>query len=152
MSQPEQRRYIAQRRVLESFGPHATDAFLALVIDANDISTGLRVATLTGEEIDLTIADPAAVAAALERDDLSLVRGNPLLLVNRRYRLIAIAVGPPQPPNQLEVAASIVKLGPAGAVEIPGAEGQPSWLLFEIEGGHKTPEDATAPETVAPYS
>jgi hypothetical protein len=132
MSQPQQRRYIAPRRVIEAFGPNATEAFLAFVIDADGRS--LHVQALSGDEIDLTVIDPAAVTTALERDDLSRVRGNPLVLANCRHRLFAIAVGPLQPPNQLEVEASVVKLGPTGAVEIPGTEGQPSWLLFEIEG------------------
>ena len=129
--------YIAQRRVIEAFGPGADGSGVAIVLGAEDLALKrrLRVRGLEGDEFEVGVVDPVAVASALARDDLSRVREHALVLVNRRFRLIAIAIGPATPPNRLEVLANVVRLGPNGAVEIPGADGQPSWLLFETEDG-----------------
>jgi len=127
--------YIAPRRVIEAFGPGADGSGVAIVLSADELAheRRLRLRALDGDEFEVSVVDPIAVASALARDDLTRVREHALLLVNRRRRLIAIAIGPVTPPNQLQVLAHIVQLGPTGAVEIVGGDGQPSWLLFEID-------------------
>ncbi len=92
----------------------------------------------------MTPVYPGEVATALDRDDVTRYDGGPLVLVSDRYRLIAIATGPPEPPNLLEVMAGVVRLGPNGAVEIPGSDGQPSWLLFELAS---VQPDAVSPDS-----
>ena len=74
MSAPksEKRRYIASRLVIEAFGSAAADAFLAVVIDAQELEAAgrLRVRGLRGEEHDLIVEYPTEVAEAFARDDL----------------------------------------------------------------------------------
>ena len=63
MSAPnsETRRYIASRRVIESFGPHANDALPAIVVDEHELTTQgrIRIRGLQSEEFDVTVADHA---------------------------------------------------------------------------------------------
>jgi hypothetical protein len=134
----KQRSYIAPGRVWRAFGAQAVDAFPAVVVTSggearSDRAARLRVHDLRGEAHDLPLRDPAAVAAALQRDDLTRFGHHPLVLVSREYRLLAVAIGPPHPPDRLVVLANVAVLSGRGAVEIPGEGPQPSWLLFEFD-------------------
>ncbi len=127
-------RYIAPKRVEEAFGPHAADAYLAVVVSV--VGDRLQIRLLRGEEREIVPRDAPVVASTLEQHDITRVHGRPLLLVNEFRCLVAIATGPAEPPERLEVSAHFVRLGEHGAVEMIGSgDLQPSWLLFEIERG-----------------
>ena len=130
--------YIAAKRVEVAFGPSGDAVpgiILGTVADPNTSAPVLvRVRIPDGAEYELVIQDPFAFGAALDRDDLTRIGTHAVALVNRKHQLIAIAIGPAVPPNRLEVSANVVRLeGERGAVEIPGIDDQPSWLIFELK-------------------
>jgi len=124
---------IAPRRVQAAFGDEAASVEPMIMVDTQGDRATLRM--LDGTERAATIAAGDAFAAALQRPDLTKIRGeHPLLMVNVRRRLIALAFGPAEPPDQIRMLASVVRLEEGSAVEIPSAdETQPSWLLFEAD-------------------
>ena len=80
MTSPEKRAYIAQRRVLEAFGPGTLGETLAVVIEPNEISLGGRLVVRTlvgGDERNVTPVYPSEVTTALERDDVTRYKGGP---------------------------------------------------------------------------
>jgi len=126
------RSYIAPLRVRCAFAAEAASVEPMVVVGAHDGRATLR--TTSGETRTAVIADAAAFTAALDRSDLTQVREHPFLLVNVRRRLIALAFGPSELPEQIRMLAHIVRLDAGGAVEIPGGDDtQPSWLLFDAE-------------------
>ncbi len=129
----EPRKYIAPKRVERAFGPDA-DAYVAVIESV--VGDRVRVRLDDGEERDVPLRDGAAFVDALARPDISLLHGRPLLLVNIRYELVALAVGPTEAPTRFTVMAHVVRLGEGDAVEIPSRDDtQPSWLLFELRRG-----------------
>jgi hypothetical protein len=71
-----------------------------------------------------------AFLEALERKDLCRYEGHELVvLLNPRYGLIGLAIGPALAPRRLEIGAAI-RFENGSAVEIPGTDTQPSWLIF----------------------
>ncbi len=147
MSAAQKRTYVASRRVIEAFGGRAFVDALAVVVETHEFarSSRLLVRTFRGEEHAVTALDGSEVSEALERADLTRYHGESLVLVSRLHRLLGIAIGPPEPPELLQVMATVVRLGPNGAVEILGDDGQPSWLLFEIEKGASDVVDEVGP-------
>jgi hypothetical protein len=126
------RSQIALLRVQRAFGDEAATVEPMIVVNAREGLARLR--TMAGEDRTARLSDAAAFAAALDRRDLTRVREHPFLLVNVRRRLIALAFGPKEPPEQIRMLAHIVRLEAGSAVEIPGDDDtQPSWLLFEAE-------------------
>ena len=89
---------------------------------------------LDGVAVTVTAVDPEAFEAFLQRDDLCRLLDRPLALVNERRHLLALAIGPPGPPNRLEVQWGVSILDGESVVEIPSPdEGvQPAWRLFEL--------------------
>jgi len=79
------------------------------------------------------VGEVARLAAVLARPDLCRLGGRPLVLVNPRYRVMAIAVGPPVPPDHVEINYGVSRLEDGAAVEMPGVDGQPSWHVFGVE-------------------
>ena len=124
---------IAPGRVQRAFGDEAAEVKPMIVVESADGRVTLR--TLSGEDRGATIVDMTAFTAALDRPDLTRIRGTlPFLLVNARHRLIALAFGPTELPDQIRMLANVVRLEDGSAVEIPGGDDtQPSWLLFEAD-------------------
>jgi hypothetical protein len=124
---------IAPRRVQTAFGDEAANVEPMIVIDAHGDRLTLR--TVDGKARVGTVAYADAFATALDRPDLTRIRGeHPFLLVNVRRRLIALAFGPVDLPDKIRMLANVVRLEAGSAVEIPGdGDGQPSWLLFEAD-------------------
>jgi len=77
-------------------------------------------------------SDDPGLVDALDRPDVCRHQGEPVVLLNVRYGLLALAVGPAVPPRRLVVAPA-VRLQDGSAVEIPGIPPQPSWLVFRCE-------------------
>ena len=91
---------------------HPIQVRRAFLEDADDA----RPATLTGVDggavsirylddttATVTVGEPERLAEVLDRDDLCRLRGQPLLLVNTAYRLLAVATGPAAAPPRLEM-------------------------------------------------
>ena len=126
------RAYIAPRRVQVAFGDESASVEPMIVIDHDNGRAALR--TVAGEDRFATIVDAEAFAAALQRADLTKVKEHPFLFVNPKRQLIALAFGPPQPPDKIRKLPTVARLEAGSAVEIPAADStQPSWLLFEAE-------------------
>lgn len=89
---------------------------------------------LDGTEAAVTVADPDALRAAIERDDVCQLKGVPLVLVNERYRLLGVAVGPSAPPSRLEVLWGVSRIEDGSVVEIPSPDEatQQAWLIFAL--------------------
>ncbi len=82
-----------------------------------------------------TVADPARLQRVLEREDVCRWQGRgALALVNPRYRVLAIAVGPSVLPRRLEVNYGVARLEDGAAVEMPShSPDQPSWYVLSAE-------------------
>jgi hypothetical protein len=65
------------------------------------------------------------------------------VLVNSHYRLIGLAIGPPEPPRRLAVQYGTVRLEHGSAAEILGEAPQPGWLLFRCSVWPIRPGDTT---------
>lgn len=79
------------------------------------------------------------LARVLERDDLCRVRDQPLVMVNRQHRVLAVATGPASPPPQLAMLI-VCRLEDGGVVELlSDHDDQPSWQTFAL---HAEPGDA----------
>ena len=89
---------------------------------------------LDGVAVTVTVVDLEAFDEGLQRDDLCRLLDMPLALVNERRHLLALAIGPPDPPSRLEVQWGVSILHGGSVVEIPSPdEGvQPAWRLFEL--------------------
>ena len=78
--------------------------------------------------------DDPAFGRALERTDLCRYEGHELVvLLNVHYGLIGLGVGPAVAPRRLHVVYGAVRLENGSAVEIPGTDTQPGWLLFRCK-------------------
>jgi hypothetical protein len=81
--------------------------------------------------ITLVVRRPDRLATILDRADLTLLSGEPLVLVSERYRVLAVATGPGEPPDCISVSSNVSRLEDGEAVEIPAdADDQPSWQLL----------------------
>jgi hypothetical protein len=79
----------------------------------------------------VVVARPDQLREALDRADVTMLRGAPLALFSERFRVLAIATGPPVPPGQLRVLWGVARFEGGEAVELPAHDaGQPSWQLF----------------------
>jgi len=93
---------IHPRQVRLAFGedPH-TPASPAKVIGL--VGDQVELLKLDGVAATVQVVDSEAFDSALQRDDLCRLLDTPLALVNERRHLLALAIGPPGPPNKLEV-------------------------------------------------
>jgi len=115
---------IAARR---AFGGDPEHPPLAGRIIGND-GDELIVSLPTGWA-SVEIHDPAFLEA-LERKDLCRYQGHELVvLLNPRYGLIGLAIGPEVAPRRLEISP-FCRLENGSVVEIPGTDTQPGWLIF----------------------
>jgi hypothetical protein len=81
--------------------------------------------------IVLLVGRPAALAAALARDDLTRRDGLPLALVHEGFGVLALATGPANAPSRITIGSTVARLEDGEAVEIPAVDdSQPSWQLF----------------------
>jgi hypothetical protein len=92
-----------------------------------------------GGEIEVRPWPADKFADRLARASLTLLDDLPLVLVHQEYRVLALAFGPSATPDRLEVNTGVVRLQDGNAVEMPGADPQPSWYLFELVEGDKQP-------------
>ena len=122
------RTHVHPIQVSRAFGPGGR-AFVARLVDTDGATA--RVAAVTdGSVTTLTIGRPDALATVLERDDLTLLDGAPLVLVAPRHGVLGVATGPPTPPERLAVVA-VSRLEGGHAVEVPASDAdQPSLQLF----------------------
>ena len=128
-------RRLYPRHVRMAFGgdpAHPFDLGVLLAVDGTTVTLGL----LTDEAVyRFVVPEPERLAAVLGRRDLCRLDGRPLVLVNRHYQALGIAVGPPVPPDQLSVCYGVCRIEDGAAVEIPGNDGQPSWHVFALDEG-----------------
>lgn len=121
---------------------HPIQARLAFVTDNSDARPAL-IRSVEGDRIELRELDGTGttvsvhradrLVAVLDRDDLCRLRGEPLVMVNERYGLLAIATGPASPPRQLEMLIVCELDDEGGVVELLSADGnQPSWQVFAL--------------------
>jgi hypothetical protein len=100
------------------------------------VATGKGTLTLRflkgGTIQTFTVGERRRFSAVLARADLCRYEGSPLVLVNPRYRAMAVAAGLPVPPSRL-VVPGVSRLEGGAAVEIPAVgDGQPRWFVFTI--------------------
>lgn len=88
---------------------------------------------LDGNEHTVQVHRSDRLATVLERDDLCRLRGEPLVMVNERYGVLAVATGPATPPSRLAMLI-VCELGDGGGVvELQSAgDDQPSWQTFAL--------------------
>jgi hypothetical protein len=121
---------------------HPTQVRLAFLTD-NDQARPALLRSIDGDRVELGGLDGSAhtvrvhqsdrLAAVLERDDLCRVRGEPLVMVNERYRVLAVATGPASPPSRLAMLIVCELDNNGGVVELLSAEDdQPGWQTFAL--------------------
>lgn len=123
-------------------GVHPTQVRLAFLQDAENARpatlTGIHgnivsVRYLDGTTAIVTVCDPDRFAGVVNRDDLCRLGGQPLLLVNTSYRVLAVATGPASPPSKLAVLI-VCRLENGSVAELlSGADDQPAWQTFALE-------------------
>jgi hypothetical protein len=130
-SSPANRRiHVHHIQASKAFGPGG-GAYPARLVGFED-STALVERVSDRSVGTLVAARPDAFAATLERDDLTLLDGAPLLLVNPGYGVLGIATGPATPPARLSVIL-VTRLEGGHSIEIPASDAeQPSWQLFAV--------------------
>jgi hypothetical protein len=121
---------------------HPTQVRLAFLTD-NDQARPALLRSCNGDRVELQGLDgtehtvrvhqSGRLAAVLERDDLCRLRGEPLVMVNERYGVMAVATGPATPPSKLAMLI-VCELGDGGGVvELLSADDdQPSWQTFAL--------------------
>ncbi|MCJ7671786.1 MAG: hypothetical protein MUP67_07025 [Acidimicrobiia bacterium] len=131
-SSPTNRRtHVHHGQVSRAFKQEA-GAYLARLV-AHEDSGALLERVPDGPAVALEIARPEEFAAVLDRDDLTLLDGAPLVLVGPAYGVVGVATGPATPPAHLSVVF-VSRLEGGHAVEIPASDpDQPSWQLFAVE-------------------
>jgi hypothetical protein len=88
---------------------------------------------LDGTERTVRVHQSDRLAAVLDRDDLCRLRGEPLVMVNERYGVLAVATGPATPPSKLAMLI-VCDLGDDGGVVelLSGSDDQPCWQTFAL--------------------
>lgn len=88
---------------------------------------------LDGSERTVRVHKSDRLTEVLERDDLCRLRGEPLVMVNERYRVLAVATGPAAPPSKLAMLI-VCELGDGGGVIqlLSADDDQPSWQTFAL--------------------
>jgi hypothetical protein len=112
-----------------AFGPKggAYAARLTGVVDGTVLVERLPESPTTA----LIVARPDRLTSVLARDDLTMIRGAPLALVNEISGVLGIATGPRQLADQLRILSNVSRLEDGEAVEIPAVEdAQPSLQLL----------------------
>ena len=88
---------------------------------------------LDGTESTVRVHHAGRLAAVLERDDLCRLRGEPLVMVNRQYGVLAVATGPATPPSKVAMLIVCELDDEGGVIELAsGSEDQPSWQVFAV--------------------
>lgn len=126
---------------------HPTQARCAFLTD-NDQAVPALLRSLRADRVELVGLDGSVstvvvhqadrLARVLDRDDLCRVRDQPLVMVNRHHRVLAVATGPASPPPQLAMLI-VCRLEDGGVVELlSDRDDQPSWQTFAL---HAEPLD-----------
>lgn len=126
--------------------PHPIQVRLAFGGDAEHRPEFAEVVSCEGSKLLLrmlrdaglrsfAIAESERLKAALERADVCRWQGKgALAVVSLRYRVLAIAVGPAELPQRVEMNYGVVRLENGVAIEMPsGSPDQPSWYVFAAE-------------------
>ncbi len=127
-------------QVRAALGPDASPrARPATVTDASvDGVVAVRFLDDTVDTVD--VADTIRLTATLERPDLCLLRGKPLVLWSAQHGVLAVATGPTAPPNRL-VVTLVSRMEDGSVVELVGDDGdQPSWQVFVATSAGGVPE------------
>jgi hypothetical protein len=91
------------------------------------------VALSDGSWISVGVEDLRCLLA-LQRADVTRYGGRELVvLVNARYGLVGLAIGPPIAPRQLALCHAVARVENGSVVEIPGEGSQPGWLIFRCQ-------------------
>jgi len=127
---PSRRLHPGQVRMAFGGDPaHRAEPAVLLGLEGGTATVGLlRDGTVHRFEL----SEPGRAADVLARPDLCRLDDQALLLVNARYGALGVAVGPPVPPDHLEVAYGVCRIEGGAAVEVPGDDGQPSWHVFAV--------------------
>lgn len=112
-----------------AFEPGA-EGYPARLITAVDGSALIERAP-DGTTAEFIVALPDRLARLLGREDLTMFRGTPLVLVSERYGVLGVATGPSDVPSQLRIGSNVSRLEGGEAVEIPEVDdGQPALQLL----------------------
>ncbi len=124
---------------------HPTQARLAFLTDNAQARPAL-LRSVDGNRIELCELDGTAhtvrvhqvdrLAKVLGRDDLCRLRSEPLVMVNERYRVLAVATGPASPPSNLAMLIVCELDEENGVIELLSSDAdQPSWQTFALGDG-----------------
>ena len=93
---------------------------------------------LDGTERTVRVHQADRLAEALGRDDLCRLRGEPLVMVNERYGVLAVATGPAAPPSKLAMLIVSELDEEGGVVELlSSSDDQPAWQVFAIRAAQQ---------------
>jgi hypothetical protein len=116
-----------QARLAFEPGADAYPARLITVVNGSVLVERVPQGTTAG----LVVALPDRLARLLGRDDLTMLRGTPLVLVSEHHRVLGVATGPKDLPGQLRIGSNVSRLEGGEAVEIPEVDdGQPALQLL----------------------
>lgn len=121
---------------------HHIQARRAFLTDADQTRPAL-LHSLQGDRVELRGLDGSVttlrvhqadrLARVLERDDLCRVRGEPLVMVNPQYRVLAVATGPATPPPNVAMLIVCCLDDEGGVIELASdSQDQPSWQTFAL--------------------
>ena len=93
----------------------------------------VELCALDGTESTARVHQTDRLAEVLDRDDLCRLRGEPLVMVNTRYGVLAVATGPAAPPSKLAMLIVSRLDDEGGVVELlSSSDDQPSWQVFAL--------------------
>lgn len=121
---------------------HPIQARQAFLTDNGQARPAL-VRSVDGDRVELAGLDDTRTTVSvhhtdrlievLDRDDVCRLRGEPLVMLNERYRILAVATGPVTPPSRLAMTIVCRLDDEGGVVELVSADDdQPSWQTFAL--------------------
>ena len=93
----------------------------------------VELCRLDGTEHTVRVHQAVRLAVVLERDDLCRLRDEPLVMVNERYGVLAVATGPATPPSKLAMLIVCELDDEGGVVQLlSSSDDQPCWQTFAL--------------------
>lgn len=86
----------------------------------------LRIRYRDGTEETVEVVEPERLQALLDTEEVCMLDGEPLLLVNTSYRVLGVATGPLTPPAQLRVSLAFAFENESVTRMLPAGDGQPT--------------------------